>query len=80
MLQPSPQPRAGSSGETPAACALAIASGTSIVAAAVFDVTSVKKIAKTEKTIVSPATVETPVAPTSPFPSASERPVRNIAH
>jgi hypothetical protein len=49
------------------------------VAAVVLDVTSVKKIEKTEKTTVSPIVVETPVTPTRPCPSASENPVRNIA-
>ena len=45
MLAPSVAPSAGSSGRTPAACATAIATGTIMLAEAVFDVASDSRIA-----------------------------------
>jgi hypothetical protein len=54
MLEARAMAMAGGTGLTPAACAVAIASGASIVAVAVFDVVSVSRMAANEKRKVRP--------------------------
>ena len=78
-LAPSVAPSAGGTGETPAAVATAIATGTTMLAAAVFDVVSVMRMAKAVATAVMPHRLGSPLAPSSPCASRSASPVEYIS-
>src|SRR5688572_10276152 len=79
MLAPSVAPSAGSSGRTPAACETAIAIGTIMLAAAVFEVASDSTIATPVNSIVN-ATVDCDCSQAvMPLPIASARPVENAS-
>src|SRR3990172_7649530 len=78
-LEPSVAPSAGGPGETPAAVATAIATGTTMLAAAVFEVVSVMRMAKAVATAVMPHRLGSPLAPSSPCASRSASPVEYIS-
>src|SRR3954454_21220166 len=77
MLAPSVAARAGARGSTPDALATAIATGTIMLAEAVFDVVSDSTIATPVNSTVSANVVGAGVHDVRPSPSAFARPVVN---
>src|SRR6185503_882988 len=71
-------PSAGGRGSTPAAFDTAMATGTTIVAAAVFDVVSERTIATAVNNATRPNRLSAFNAPASPSPIQRARPVPNI--
>jgi hypothetical protein len=71
-------PSAGGAGSTPAAFATAMATGTTIVAEAVFDVVSERKMATAVNKATWPNKLLAFNAPASPSPTQHARPVLNI--
>ena len=79
MLAPRVAPTAGSIGRTPAACATAIATGTIMLADAVFDVVSDNAIAAAVKSAVNARLPCDGSQAVMPRPSASASPVENAS-
>src|SRR3954466_13824774 len=77
MLAPRVAPIAGSTGRMPAACATAIATGTIMLADAVFEVASDSRIAAPVNSAVSVKLLCEGSHAVMPRPSASARPVEN---
>src|SRR3990172_12346631 len=75
-LAPSVAGSAGGTGETPAAVATAIATGTTMLAAAVFDVVSVMRMAKAVATAVMPHRLGSPPGAGRPGARRPGRPRR----
>ena len=75
QLAASPTARAGGTGEMPSWVATPTTSGTSIVADAVFEQTSVKKIVKAQHTAVNVQSSRMPVTATKPWLIAPASPV-----
>src|SRR3990172_5552339 len=78
-LAPRVAPSAGGTGETPAAVATAIATGTTILAEAGLEVVSVMRMEKAVATAVMPHRLGSPPAATSPRASRSASPLEYIS-
>src|SRR3990172_5383001 len=70
-LAPKVAPSAGGNGETPAACATAIATGTTMLAEAVLEVVSVTRMAQSVATAVIVHRLGSPAAPNRPCANRS---------